>query len=82
MQAGAADEAGKFIALGGMTNQSRRFVDDQQAGVFVDDVERVFQTRGDFNHGWTRIFKMIKRRNHLQPDYIDPDPDRFLSNLF
>jgi len=39
MQAGAADEAGKFIAFGRMTNQSRRFVDDQQSGVFVDDVK-------------------------------------------
>ena len=39
MKAGAADEAGKFIALGWVTNESGRFVDDQQAGVFVDDVE-------------------------------------------
>jgi hypothetical protein len=38
-----------------MTNESRRFVEDQQSGVFVDDVEQVFQTRGDFNHGWTRM---------------------------
>ena len=50
MPTGAADEAGKFIAFGRMTNESRRFVDDQQVGVFVDDVEQVFQTRGDFNH--------------------------------
>jgi hypothetical protein len=28
-----------------MTNQSGRFVDDQQAGVFVDDGEQVFQAR-------------------------------------
>ena len=45
MEAGAADEAGEFIALGGMTNQSRRFVDDEQAGVFVEDGEQFFQTR-------------------------------------
>ena len=46
IKAHAADEAGKFIALGRMTNQSRRFVDDQQSGVFVDDVEhKVFLTR-------------------------------------
>jgi len=50
IKAHATDEAGKFIALGRMTNQSRRFVDDQQAGVFVEDGEQVFQTRGDFNH--------------------------------
>ena len=39
MEAGAADEAGEFIALGRMTNQSGRFVDGQQACVFVEDVE-------------------------------------------
>ena len=41
MEAGATDEAGQFIALGRMTNESGRFVDDQQAGVFVDDGEQV-----------------------------------------
>ena len=45
INSGAADEAGEFIALGRMTNQSGRFVDDQQAGVFVDDGEQVFQAR-------------------------------------
>jgi hypothetical protein len=43
IEAGAADEAGKFIAFGGMTNQSRRFVDGQQVSVFVDDVEQFVQ---------------------------------------
>jgi hypothetical protein len=37
VKAGAADEAGEFIALGRMTNQTGRFVDNQQAGVFVED---------------------------------------------
>jgi hypothetical protein len=37
IKAGAADEAGKVVALGRMTDESRRFVDDQQAGVFVED---------------------------------------------
>jgi len=40
IKAGAADETGEFIALGWMANESGRFVDDQQAGVFVDDVEQ------------------------------------------
>ena len=39
IKAGAADEAGKFVALGRMTDEARRFVDDQQVGVFVEDVE-------------------------------------------
>ena len=46
MEAGAADEAGEFIALGRMTDQAGRFVDDQQVGVFVEDGEEVFQARG------------------------------------
>jgi hypothetical protein len=39
IKAGAADEAGEFIALGRMTNESGRFIDDQQAGIFVKNVE-------------------------------------------
>jgi hypothetical protein len=46
IEAGTADEAGKGVALGRMTDEARRFVDDQQAGVFVEDVEQFFQTRG------------------------------------
>jgi hypothetical protein len=37
IEAEAADEAGKLIALGRMTDEAGRFVDDQQAGVFVED---------------------------------------------
>ncbi|MGO9480006.1 MAG: hypothetical protein ACLQAH_10525 [Limisphaerales bacterium] len=55
MEAGAADEAGEGIALGGVADEPGRFVDNQQIGVFVKDGEQVFQTRGDFNHGWTRM---------------------------
>ena len=62
IKAGAADEAGKFITFGRMTDEARRFVDDQQVRVFVDDVEQVFQARGDDNHGWTRIFSEAIRR--------------------
>ncbi len=43
MEAGAADKAGKFIALGRMADKARWFVDDQQAGVFVEDGEQFFQ---------------------------------------
>ena len=35
----AADEAGVFIALGGMTDQPGGFVDDEQVGVFVENIE-------------------------------------------
>ena len=45
MEAGAADQAGKLITLGGMTDEAGRFVDDQQVGVFVEDGEQVFQAR-------------------------------------
>ena len=41
IKADAADEAGKLIAFGRMTNQSRRFVNDQQVGVFVEDGKQV-----------------------------------------
>ena len=43
-----------------MADEARRFVDDQQVGVFVEDGEQVFQARGILTtdgHGWTRIFK-------------------------
>ena len=46
METGAADEAGPFIALGRMTDQPRRFVHDQQVGVLVDDVAKIFQAQG------------------------------------
>jgi hypothetical protein len=51
IKAGATDQAGHFAGLGRVTNESGRFVDDQQVRVFVDDVEQVFQARGDDNHG-------------------------------
>ena len=37
VDSGAADEAGVFIALGGMANEAGGFVDNQQVVVFVDD---------------------------------------------
>ena len=49
-----------------MTNQSGRFIDDQQSGVFVEDVEQVFQTRGDFNH---ETHETHERR--LEPERLD-----------
>jgi sucrose-6-phosphate hydrolase SacC (GH32 family) len=34
-----------------MADQARRFVDDQQVGVFVEDGKQVFQVRVHFNNG-------------------------------
>ena len=44
----AANQAGQLPLLGGMTDQSRQFVDDEQVGVFVNDVEHgsKFKLRG------------------------------------
>ena len=42
MQPHAADEARQRIAFGRMANQARRFVDHQQIGVFMNDVEQLF----------------------------------------
>jgi hypothetical protein len=39
----AADEAGIFVGLGWMADESGRFVDDQQFVVFVDDGKQFFQ---------------------------------------
>ncbi len=64
IKADAADKAGKFIAFGRMTNQSRRFVDDQQAGVFVEDGEQVFQARGDFNHETHEAHEILTTDGH------------------
>ena len=46
VEADAADEAGIFVALGGMADEIRRFVDDQEFGVLVDDVEKFFHGPG------------------------------------
>ena len=43
IKAGAADEAGVLVALGGMTNQPGRLVDDEEIGVLVNDGEQIFQ---------------------------------------
>ena len=37
----AADEAGEFAVFGGMADQAGGLVQDQQVGVFVDNVEQV-----------------------------------------
>ena len=34
-----ADQTGIGITFRGMADQARRFVDDQQVGVFVDNIE-------------------------------------------
>ena len=46
-----------------MTDESGRFVDDQQAGVFVEDVEQVFQTRGILTTKHTKHTKEDLNRN-------------------
>jgi hypothetical protein len=42
MQPRAADQAGQISILGRVADESRRFVDDQQFIVFVDDVKKFF----------------------------------------
>ena len=37
VQAGAADEAGVFIALGGVADEVGGFVDDEEVGIFKKD---------------------------------------------
>src|SRR6185369_8006097 len=39
IQSGAADEARHLTVLGGMTDEAGRFVDHQQVGVFMDDIQ-------------------------------------------
>ena len=41
VQPDAADQAGHGVGLGGMTDQAGRFVDGQQIGIFVNDIEQV-----------------------------------------
>jgi hypothetical protein len=38
---GAADEAGHFAILGGMTDQAGGFIDREQAGIFEDNIEHM-----------------------------------------
>ena len=61
-----------------MTDESGRFVDDQQAGVFVEDVEPVFQTRGDFNHETHETHEIIttdeeRKTENREPKRETPD---------
>jgi len=51
---GAADEAGILVAFGGMADEVGGFVNDEQVGVLVDDVEQFFQVQ-KLNHGRTRL---------------------------
>ena len=41
VEAGAGDEAGVFVALGGVADEVGGFVDDEQVGVLVDDGEKI-----------------------------------------
>jgi hypothetical protein len=66
VKAGAADDAGIGVAFGRVTDQARRFVDDQEVGVFVEDGEQVVQTRGDFNR---EIHEIHERR--LEQERLD-----------
>src|SRR5262245_36881861 len=43
VQSDATDQARVFIRLGWMTHETRRFVDHQQVGIFMDDLEQLFQ---------------------------------------
>ena len=45
VQAGAADEAGVFIAFRRMANEVGGFVNEQQIRVFVNDFKKFFQAR-------------------------------------
>jgi len=55
---GAANQAGHLAVFGRMTDQPRRFVDYEQVGVFVDDIQhgRRFKVRGV-------EFKVVKSLN-------------------
>ena len=51
VQADAADQAGILVALGGMTDEVRRLVDEQQVCVFVDDLEEFVHSNGGWQGG-------------------------------
>jgi hypothetical protein len=60
MDAGAADEAGIFVAFGRMTDEVGGFVDDEEVGILVDDGKQFFQAGMILTteeHSWTWIFK-------------------------
>ncbi len=60
MDAGAADEAGIFVAFGGVADEVGGFVNDEEVGVFVDDGEQFFQADNILpqRHGETRRKKL------------------------
>jgi len=43
MEPCATDQAGIFVALGGMTHETGWLVDHQQVGIFVNDFKQFFQ---------------------------------------
>ena len=60
MNAGAADEAGVLVAFGGVADQAGGFIDDQQVGVFVENLKQFFQARFILTtdeRGGTQIFQ-------------------------
>ena len=44
MQADAADQAGIFVALGGMADEAGRFINDQQVVVLINDGKQRIHT--------------------------------------
>lgn len=59
VKAGAADEAGIFIALGGMADEVGGFVDDEEVGIFKEDFkEGIHFSPGKFNRR--------ERREHIE----------------
>ena len=67
----AADEAGIFVALGGMAHEVGGFVDGEEIGVFVDDGEKFFQTRGSLpqRHRGTEKKRRMKRRARKRREF-------------
>ena len=67
VEAGAADEAGVFVAFGGMADEVGRLVNDEQVGVLVDDGEQFFQTGQKFqtppNRRWRLAYSSSAAKN-------------------
>src|SRR2546423_8954443 len=63
VKADTANQAGVFIGLGGMTNQSGRLVDYQQLLVFIDNVKKVLHKQLRFQDD-SPVFKIYASDYH------------------
>ena len=60
------DEAGIFVALGGMTNEAGGLIDDEEVSVLVDDGEQIFQAGTGLTGGRHELHELNVFNHHVK----------------